>query len=334
MTSEPNILLGVGRGDGKPRWKIEVKPADLADAKAREEAGKYEPPKDGAGMAAATPVTDGRNVYAVFANGIVRAVDLEGKPQWIAWIDAEQSTGYGRSVSPVLIGGKLIVHMTNLYAFDQRTGKLLWVNSDANSTYGTPVGIKIGETELIVTPAGDLIRAADGKGVSSGLGTSQYPSPIADGNVVYFGDQAVAAVRLNATLKEEDLWSATIRGDVVGSPLLHDGTLFTATGKGELFAFDARGKGSPDPLINAQPLFPGAAVAKPINYASITLAGKYLFLSSNQGEMVVLEATREAKLVGRNQLPEGSGGSPVFSGRDMFLRNGDKLFCIGNAASQ
>jgi hypothetical protein len=61
----------------------------------------------------------------------------------------------------------------------------------------------------------------------------------------------------------------------------------------------------------------------------MSLAGKYLFLTSNHGETVVLEATQEARLVSRNRLPAGGGASPVFSGQDMFLRGGDKLLCIG-----
>ena len=37
-------------------------------------------------------VSDGTTIYAVFANGIVRAVDLGGKAKWTAFIDAPQST--------------------------------------------------------------------------------------------------------------------------------------------------------------------------------------------------------------------------------------------------
>jgi hypothetical protein len=40
---------------------------------------------------------------------------------WASYIEAEQNTAYGRSSSPILVAGKLIVHMTNLYAFDLAT---------------------------------------------------------------------------------------------------------------------------------------------------------------------------------------------------------------------
>ena len=142
-------------------------------------------------------------------------------------------------------------------------------------------------------------------------------------------DIVVLALQLNAAFKEEELWSGMVGGDVFGSPLLHDNTLFITTGAGELFAFNASGKGEQEPLINGRKLFENENTGGPTAYASLTLAGKYLFLNSNKGEVVVLEAKREARLVGRNKLPAGSGSSPVFSGKEIFLRDGDKLLCIG-----
>lgn len=352
VTSEPNLLLCLDRTTGKERWRIATTAADLADPAAQKVAATYQPPPDGSGMTAATPLTDGVNVYAVFANGIVRAVDLDGKPVWCSFIEAEQSTAYGRSASPILVAGKLIVHMTHLYAFDPATGKRLWVNNDARSTYGSPVGITVGDVALIATAAGDVAHAVDGKALTSSIGTSFNASPIAVDDMVYYSDQAgVKAVRLTAVVRDEEVWNSehTVKAslrtvalkdqeqwsrdlgtDVFGSPLLQDGVLFAITGQGELYAFDAKAKGSPAPLIDARVLFEGGGGgAEPLVYASLTLAGRYLFLHTNHGDSVVLEATREAKVVARNKMPTGSGAAPVFSGKDMFLRDGDKLFCIG-----
>jgi len=332
VTSEPNVVVCVNRMDGTVRWKFSVTPEFLAAPKSRIAAENYKAPKDGSGLAAATPITDGQNVYAVFANGIVCALDLDGKKKWTACIEAEPTTGYGRSASPIIVAGKLIVHMSNLYTFDPVTGKQLWTNAEAKSSYGTPAALKAGGVDLIITPLGDVVRADDGRGVNSGIGHTGHSSPIdCGGGVVCFGDGEVRALRLNAAFKEEEVWSGMIGGEVFCSPLLHDNTLFITTSDGELFAFDARGKGAQDALINGRKLFEDANTAGPTAYASLTLAGKYLFLNSNRGEVVVLEATRQARLISRNRLPAGTGSNPVFSGNEMFLRDGDKLFCIGPA---
>ena len=330
VTSEPDVLICLDRAGGKVLWKVEIRPADLTDANSRKAAEKYEAPKDGSGLTAATPLTDGKNIYAVLGNGIICAVDLDGKRKWTVGIDADPTTGYGRSSSPIIVAGKLIVHLSNLHAFDPATGRQLWVNTEAKSSYGTPVHLRIGNVDLIVTPNGDVVRATDGKSVASEIGRASHSSPIQCGEgAVCFGNTEVVALRLNAAFKEQELWNGMVTGDVFGSPLLHENTLFIATSAGELFAFNASGKGEQEPLISARKLFENENPGGPTAYASLTLAGTYLFLNSNKGETVVLEATREARLVGRNKLPGGSGASPVFSGKDLFLRDGDKLFCIG-----
>jgi outer membrane protein assembly factor BamB len=330
VTSEPDLLTCLDRVGGKVLWKVEIKPTDLTDENSRKAAEKYEAPKDGSGLTAATPLTDGKNIYAVFGNGIICAIDLDGKRRWTVGIDADPTTGYGRSSSPIMVAGKLIVHLSNLYAFDPATGKQLWINTEAKASYGTPVKLRIGDADIIVTPNGDVVRATDGKSVASEIGRANHSSPIQCGEgAVCFGNTEVVALRLNAAFKEQELWNGMVTGDVFGSPLLHDNTLFITTGAGELFAFNASGKGEQEPLINGRKVFENENTAGPTAYASPALAGKYLFLNSNRGETVVVEATREAKLVSRNRLPAGAGSSPVFSGGDMFLRDGDKLFCIG-----
>ncbi len=330
VTSEPDLLICLDRAGGKVLWKIEIKPADLTDENSRKAAEKYDAPKDGSGLTAATPLTDGKRIYVILANGIICAVDLDGKRKWTAGIDADPTTGYGRSSSPIIVAGKLIVHVSNLYAFDPATGRQLWVNTEAKSSYGTPVNLRVGDVDLIVTPNGDVVRATDGKSVNSDIARAGHSSPIQCGEgIVCFGNSETLALRLNAAFKEEEVWSGMVGGDVFGSPLLHDNTLFTTTGEGELFAFDASGKGAQEPLIDGRKIFENENTAGPVAYASITLAGKYLFLNSNMGEIVVLEATREAREVHRNKLPGGTGSSPVFSGNDMFQRDGDKLLCIG-----
>ena len=137
-------------------------------------------------------------------------------------------------------------------------------------------------------------------------------------------------MRFDAKFKEAEVGNGTVSGEVFGSPLVHEGTVFAATGAGELFAFDGAGKGSPEPAGEPRKLLELAGGgAAPAAYASLTLAGKYLFFNSNKGEVVVMEATREAKVVARNRLPAGTGSSPVFSGGDMFIRDGERLLCVG-----
>jgi hypothetical protein len=252
-------------------------------------------------------------------------VDLSGKAKWTAFIDARQNTAYGRSASPVLTAGKLIVHMTNLYAFDPATGKPLWVNTEARCQYGTPAALRQGATNLIVTPAGDVFNADDGKNLNTQIGNTANASPVAQDGLIYFAEKDVRAIRLGADFKDESVWNGEIGSDLFASPVLHNGLLFTVSGKGELMIFDATKKGESPALFDPRPLFGDEGHV----YSSFALAGRHLFLNSLEGEIVVLEATREAKVVAKNKLKDGSGAAPVFAGKHLFLRDGDRLYCIG-----
>ena len=346
VTSEPNLLTCINRADGKEQWKIKVLPSGLPDEKSQKAAAKYKPPDAGAGMAAATPVTDGTTVYTLFANGILCAVGLDEKPKWITYIDARRAAGYGRSSSPILYAGKLFVHMTDLYAFDPATGKQLWVNNEAKSNYGTPVGMKIGGVDLIVTSAGDVVRVDDGKSVNSAIGQTLPRQPDRQRRHRLFrrrrrgGGSAQCQVQRQRALEHHGAGRCVQFAGVARQSAIHldrqgrtvrlrcqrKGSKRSDHRRKAVVRRRCRGRAA-SPAAPPGGDVPGGAT--PIDYASITLAGKYLFLNSTQGDIVVLEATREAKQVAKNTLPDGSGSSPIFSGGDMFLRDGNKLFCIG-----
>ena len=64
-------------------------------------------------------------------------------------LDSALYAGY--SIPPYYdsLAGKLIVHMTHLYAFDPATGKQLWVNTEARCAYGTPSGLRQGDVDAV-----------------------------------------------------------------------------------------------------------------------------------------------------------------------------------------
>jgi outer membrane protein assembly factor BamB len=329
ITTEPNLLIALNRSDGDVRWKIATTAVELADPKERKIVEDYEPPRGGAGLTAATALCDGQNVYVVLSNGLVRAVSMDGKPRWIVLIGSKLNTPFGRSASPVLAAGKLIVHMGELYAFDPDNGKLLWVNKEICSTYGTPVACKVGNVDIIATPDGSLVNAQDGKTLHVGHHQGDYQSPLAHGGVIYYGSDEVLAIGISANLKIEELWRGRTRGGIMGSPVLVDGRLFTATMGARLYAFDTTSKGGVEPSIDGRAPGAGAGAGAPLDtYASLIHAGKFTFLNTNGGEMIVLEATREAKFLRSNRLPKGTGSTPAFLGQDIFVRNGAVLYCI------
>lgn len=271
---------------------------------------------------AATPVSDGKHVYAVFGNGIVATYTMAGQRRWIKFLETP-TVGFGHSSSPVLADGKLILHLNDLFALDAATGEIAW-RVPLSARHASPTVMRVGETTVVVSPAGAVLRVADGKVLlKDGALSSSECSPVLRDGVLYAVPGGARAVRLLPkdadTVKLEKLWqSKTAGGRRTPSPVLHDGLLYGATTDGILEVFDA----ATGEQVYRERLSIGNL------YSSVTAAGGHLYVSSTKGVTVVLAPGREYREVARNTL-EGFGSSPVFSGRRMFVRTRQHLYCIG-----
>jgi outer membrane protein assembly factor BamB len=269
---------------------------------------------------------DGNRVYVLFNHGIVAAYDLDGNLIWRKYMEHPASE-WGHSSSPVIAGGKLIVHILNLTAFDLATGEEAW-KVRLPEDWGTPQVGKIGDTEIIVTPNGDVVRASDGKVLAKQLCRLEYGDPILAGDRVYFihndGRTDARAFKLPATIDEanfqpELLWTAKIRKDrYYAASVLDNGLIYAVTQAGILSVIDAD---------NGQVVYEQALSAKPTFYPAITMAGGYLFVSNDQGTTFIIKPGRTFELVGENKL-EPFRSCPVFIGNKLFLRGLQKMYCI------
>jgi len=313
VMAEPGTLLCLNRSNGRLLWK--------ADLEFRN------PPAGTKEFARLTPVSDGKNIYLALCNGAVVSYTLDGARNWAQQIDPPTLT-YGPGASPVLVGNKLLIESNRLRALEAPTGKLLWTAAEGEPHYGTPAVFSLEGTALAVTAKGTVIRVSDGAvlaaNIAPGLGGDQSPTPVVRAGVVYFAYRRCSAVKLtlaDGRLKTEKLWEQELPGDVISSPVLREGMLCVVPSAGAEF----RGLNA----ATGEVLIEKSLDLSPNLYPSLALAGNHLFLGNDRGEMVVLEPAREFKQLRLNELPDGSGASPVFAGSHLFLRAGNRLFCIG-----
>jgi outer membrane protein assembly factor BamB len=280
------------------------------------------PRTDGAGNTTSTPVTDGRFVWASFANGIVSSHSVDGSRNWMHFIEKPNPR---HTSSPVLSGDLLIVHFKQLTALDAATGQIRWQVATPPRN-GTPVLARVAENEWIITPAGSVVRVKDGHLVAEKLFDLAYCSPIVQDDIVYAVERGTTkAIQLAEPESNEVaakvLWE--IRGaedDRLASPLIHDGLLYSIGGKGIFEVVDAKtgervyrkrldfGNGRPDP--------------------SVAKAGDVLFVSNNLGSTLLLKTGRNFELVSRNEL-EGFSSSPFFEAGRLYIRAPKHLYCLG-----
>jgi outer membrane protein assembly factor BamB len=268
-------------------------------------------------------VTNGKDVFVVYGNGLVACYDLDGNRKWLKLIE-HSNAAFAHSGSPVLVDGKVLVHFTDLVALDPKTGDEVWRLKHPTS-HGTSLTTRIGDVDVILTPRGGMVRARDGKLLTDKLGSCGSNSPILSDGTVYYVRGEARAFRLPDSVGEEvklaPLWKANVKGGGYwfSSPVVHEGLFYAANDQGILTVLEAAtGK-----LVYEEPL-----AMRGSTYPSISLAGNRIYVSSDNGTTVVLEPGREYRELARNKL-EPFRSSLVFDGKRVYVRTEKALYCIG-----
>ena len=296
-----------------------------------EPVAEYVIPKthDTNGYSSSTPASDGKNVYVLFGTGIAACYDMDGNRKWIRMFE-KPTNAWGHSSSPMLVGDKLIIHIENLHALDKETGETVW-EKKAAVKWGTAEITKIDGVDVIITPNADFFRASDGKLLRSrgkkDKAFLEYARPIIHNGIVYFIQHEGKAFRLPTkigdTLVLEELWQTVPKKDrYYASSVYHEGLIYCIVRQGHFFSVIDAETGE---VILEEKLNLGKGDAFP----SIILAGKYLFVSNDNGTTVVMEPGREPKEIRRNTL-EAFRSSPIFVGKRMYIRGRENLYCIGS----
>jgi len=329
----------IGRAPDDPALKeqlSELQKKQSALKKERRTIAQYVVPEQGriAGYSTPTPTSDGTHVYALFATGAAVCYDLEGNRKWGRIVEIKNHK-WGHSASPLLVGDKLLVQILNLIALDTDTGETVW---ERKTPWGwcSPVHVRIGGADAVLTGKGALVRVADGEVIMPNVkrGGDSGASPVVHDGVAYLvAGKGITAVQLPDTLEEKTkqtvLWKAypkitPKKQAYYQSPVYHDGVLYAIASRLEfwLSAIDA---GSGEIFYTKRLMLAGKRA-----YPSITLAGNVLHVAS-EGVAYVFEPGREYKQLAENRL-ENYRSCPVFAGDRMYVRGLEHLYCIGGPA--
>jgi len=309
---------------------IDLKKRTAERTKALQGLRAFEPPKRHSvtGTTSPTPVSDGKFVYVHTGEGAVACYDLDGRRQWIKWVEKPLHDWAGHCNSPLLVGGRLIVHVVDVVALDARTGKELWrTPSKWHDVFGSPIHVRVGGTDLYVDPNGDILRVSDGRRLAEAVCPLEFPAPVADAGVLYFIRHGGKALKLPATVGEtlvcRTLWQTAVKKDrYYASPVVHDGLIYAVTRECVFSVIDAAdGK-----VVYTRTLDLGGPRPDQI-YSSVALAGKYVYVSHKNGTTAVLAAGRQYRRMATNKL-EPFRSCPVFLGRRMLIRGQKHLYCI------
>ncbi len=280
------------------------------------------------GQSAPTLTTDGRRIYAIFANGDLVALDPEGKMVWGKNIGMPVNH-YGHSSSLIMFRDLLIVQYdqrgaASVMAFIGRTGESAWkTQRNVQVSWASPILAFTGKrTELILAAEPAVVSYNPSTGtelwrmdcISGEVG----PSPAyADGIVFSVNEYSkLAAVQVGETPKL--LWEDSEYMSDVPSPVAMKDYLFLATSYGTVVCYDAK-TGTKHWVKEF-----GNTV-----YSSPMLAEGKIYLLDKTGTMHIFRADKVFSSVAEPQLGEGSFCTPAFADGRIFIRGDRNLYCIG-----
>jgi outer membrane protein assembly factor BamB/protein tyrosine phosphatase (PTP) superfamily phosphohydrolase (DUF442 family) len=301
-----------------------------------------------------TPATDGRIVVAWFGSQGVHAYDVNGKALWKVDLGRLDFGAYdiptfewGSASSPIIWKDLVILQCDTqtdsfIIALDADTGKIVWkTEREEIPSWGTPTVAVTSKGEELVANASNFIRGYDprtGKELWR-LGRSSRitaPTPIFAGDVLVVvsgrgperpifvmkaGGRGDLTLPEGKTSSDAIMWSRTGRGSYMPTPLIYNNILYVLANNG---TFDAYNLKTGDEIYRQRMPVVGSGFS-----ASPVAADGKIYLSNEDGEIIVVSAGEKFAHLATNPMGELLMATPALSGGVMYVRSAGSLFAVG-----
>jgi outer membrane protein assembly factor BamB len=337
------VLYAIDKRTGRMRWERVAR--EGAPRNKRHIKSTY---------ASATPVTDGRIVVAWFGSEGIHAFDVNGAPLWQVDLGRVDMGAYdiptyewGPASSPIIWNGLVILQCDTqtdsfVLALKLETGEIVWKTSrDELSSWGTPTVATTMSGPELVTNASNFIRGYDartGRELWRLGGSSKITAPtpifaedlivVASGRaperpifVVKPGSLGDLTLARDQTSSDAIAWSRTGRGSYMPTPLAYRGLLYVLANNGVFDAYDL--KSGKEIYRQRLPLVGSGFSASPV------AADGKIYLSNEDGDMLVVRAGPTFEHIATNTIGELLMATPALSEGVMYVRGASSLFAIG-----
>lgn len=324
-------VICVNRTDGSIRWQKTV--ADTLP----HEGGHYT-----GSLASASPVTDGKHVYAYFGSFGLFAISSKGEVLWkhdLPRLESKHAHGEGASIA--MHGGILIANCDHekqsfIRAIDAKTGKTIWEKSRNEVTsWASPLIVVHNRIPQAVVAGTDRIRSYELKTGNilwqcGGLSANVVATPVESDGILIAGSsydtRAMMAIDLqnasgDITNTEHVLWTTTQRTPYVPSMLLvNDSVYFLRHYQNILSRRNIRtGNEASGPfrLAGIQNV-----------YSSPVSAAHKIYVTDLDGRTLVMSDAESPKQLALNQLSDSFSATAALVGDEIILRGDKFLYCI------
>jgi outer membrane protein assembly factor BamB len=337
------VLYAIDRATGKIVWErvaFEGEPRNKRHIKST--------------YASATPASDGRVVVAWFGSQGLFAYDMNGNQIWTVDLGRVDMGAYdipsyewGPASSPIIWNGMVFVQVDTqadsfILAVDAMTGKSLWkTDRQELPSWGTPTVVSTPAGDELVTNASNYIRAYDPRTGTElwklgGSSKITAPTPFAANGLVVIasgraperplfvmrsGGRGDLTLGKDQTSSDKVAWSKTGRGSYMPTPLAYRGILYVLNNNGVFDAYELE-TGAEVYRQRLEPVGSGFS-------ASPVAADGRIYLTSEDGDIIVVAAGREFKKLGAYSMGELVMATPAIADDAMYVRGVSTLFAIG-----
>ena len=333
-------LWAVDRLKGTVLWKRPLAGGDKVQRKANN--------------SSSSPVTDGRTVWVITGNAVLKAFDFAGKELWMRDIQKDYGAlgiqfGYGSS--PLLHDGALYLQVLHGFFTDDPSyvlkvngadGKTMWkverptrARHESPDSYTTPALLKYGTTTEVVVTGGDVVTGhdlatgrelwrADGLNPTDNTAYRLVASPLVHGELLFVPsrERPLLAIKPGGrgdVTATHVLWNF-MNGPDVPSPVTDGTYLYSVNDRGIVYCLDAKTGAT---VYGPQRLRPATYSSSPV------LADGHIYVTDEDGVTTIFKSGPKFELVGENTLGEYTLSSPAIVGGQIFLRTDNTLYAIG-----
>jgi outer membrane protein assembly factor BamB len=343
--------LCIDRHTGKILWRRSVSPERIEKVHAI------------SSPAAATPATDGERVYVYFGSYGLLCYDLDGNQKWERRLPLPENP-YGATASPILAGELLVLNHQGkdsyLLGVNRRDGHTVWKTDRSMFQYGwsTPVHWRHDGIDEIVVLGGDFqpnqrlmaYNLADGaeRWWVGGLPPCGKSTPVIGDGLLFLAAPDIiletAAERQNpdraaqfyannssrvmalrpggrGEVNQANIaWSEKKGVPGVPSPLYYNGRLYTFKNGGLVFCRVAK---------TGELVYSGRLGPPGYYYSSPVAADQKVYIASEDGDVVVLDAGEKLKILATNKLDGAILATPALADGSIYVRTENHLYAFG-----
>ena len=280
-----------------------------------------------AGMAVSSAAVSEDGVCAIFANGNLICLDLDGNRKWALNVGALDNI-YGYSCSLIIYENTLIVQhdsseRLSMMGFDINTGEIIWETPRRGlPVWSSPVLATFKDQPQVIingnpdVTAFDPVNGEELWSVECMMG-DVAPSLAVNSTMVYSNTDYARLAAILPGPGASIVWEDNYFTSDVSSPVANNSYLFIATGYGDVACYNAQ---------TGDTLWTHYFMEQ--YYASPIIADDMVYLLDRGGTTNIIKAAGTFEVIAVSPLGEPVDCTPAFSDKKIYIRGRDNLYCI------